>query len=139
MANFKPIHGQEGYGISKHKENLKDFKSILEHEGYGIGESKANYKKILGIAGCLLAIYTGNCVISSATASMYEQKKRVYYYESHFDFDYVKGLDQKIKYWKTNAKFPYANELDLFKENEKPKPSRQQETKNSTIPKGEKP
>ncbi len=139
MKDLKPIPIPKGYGINEHKEKSKDFKLTLKQKEYGIGESKANYKKILGIAGCLLGIYLGNCVVSSSIVSMYEEKKRVHYYESHFDFDYVKGLDQKIKYWKTNAKFPYANELELFKENEKPKPSRQQETKNSTIPKGEKP
>ncbi|MDP2907762.1 MAG: hypothetical protein Q8O03_07510 [Nanoarchaeota archaeon] len=141
MKNFKPIPEHKVYGIkeykryeiNEHKEKLKDFELTFKQGEYGIDEHKAKWKKILGIAGCLLGIYLGNCVISSSIASTYEQKKRVYYYESRFDFDYVKGLDQKIKYWKTNAKFPYANELELFKENEKPKPSTPQETKKRTI------
>lgn len=139
MKDLKPIPIPKGYGINEHKEKLKDFELTFKQQEYGIGEHKAKWKKFLGTAGCLLGIYLGNCVVSSSIVSLYEEKKREHYYESHFDSNYTKELDQKIKYWKTNAKFPYANELELFKENEKLKPSRQQETKNSTIPKGEKP
>lgn len=73
-------------------------------------------KKLLIGAGVLVIAWALNYGVSSAIIEHYYQKKRNHYYESNFDYKRVEEWDKQIKYWKTNAIFPYANKLELFKE-----------------------
>lgn len=97
----------------------KVFETQYPPVGFKMHTNKALVKKILIGAGTLIMAWALNYGVSSAIAESYYQKKRNHCYESNFDYKKVEEWDKQIKYWKTNALFPYANELELFKEEEK--------------------
>lgn len=115
----KSFGGIKGFG----SEAKTDKAEIVPYTPIGEEHKiKKSLKMILGVAGCLLAVYAGNYAISSAKASMYEQKLRKSYYESNFNHKQKENLEKMIGHWKTNAKkFPFTEELGLFKQNDKHK------------------